>query len=157
MPRKNLPALDAVEHQIFWMLVKKAARRDDVARAYLAVQAALAYRQETAEIGWLVGAMMPEGQAVSNPDGEAIGATGLAYFQWLYEVELLAAGDADQHQYRFTRRADGAQTVALLRTSAAPKSLQFRQGYDRQLRKLEAKRAVFLASFRKAKSAHHLA
>ena len=50
------------EQQIFWMLVKKARKRDDVGRVYLAVQAAIAYGQETVDVGWLTGAMMAEGQ-----------------------------------------------------------------------------------------------
>src|SRR5579875_2769002 len=109
------------EHQIFWMLVKKAHKRDDVGRVYLAIQAAMAYGQETVDVGWLTGAMMVEGQNDMGAAGSPIGADGLAYFDWLYEVELIAVGETDRHQYRFRRRHDGTQVLALLRTADAPK------------------------------------
>lgn len=143
-PSSNL----AREHQIFWRLVTKGQRRDDVARAYLAIQAALAYRQETVDVGWLMGALMAEGRRIPDATSDPLGPEGLAYFHWLYEVELLTPGDEDSHHYRLRRRSDGAQTVALLRTAPAPLSLQFQQRYDRQRRALEKKRAQLLADFR---------
>ena len=131
----------ALEHQLFWLLVKKGHRREDVARVYLAVQAALAYGQSTLDTGWLIGAMMPDGRRTTNSVCDRIGADGLAYFYWLFEVELLSIGEEDSHQYRFRRRADGAQIVVQLRTARAPRSLQFQQEYERQRRTLEEKHA----------------
>ena len=138
----------ATEHQIFWMLVNKAERRADVGRVYLAIQAAIAYGRESVDVGWLMGAMMAEGRATTDVSCDQIGTDGLAYFYWLYEIELTSAGDADYHHYRFRRRHDGAHVSAYLRTAHAPRSLQFQQGYDRQLRKLEKKRAGLLANYR---------
>ena len=137
------------EHQVFWMLVKKARKRDDVGRVYLAIQAAIAYGQKTVDVNWLTGAMMPEGQDTMHAGGNPIGATGLAYFHWLYEIELVAVGETDCHQYRFHRRYDGAEIVALLRTTNAPRSLQFQQEYERERRCLESKRATLLPNYRR--------
>ncbi len=136
----------APEHQIFWMLVTKASRRDDVGRVYLAIQAALAYQHETVDVGWLMGAMMAEGR-ISNDDGcDRIGASGLAYFYWLYEVELSSVGEEDAHYYYFRRRSDGARITAYLKTASAPRSLQFQQEYERARRKLEKKRTALLSN-----------
>ena len=138
----------APEHQIFWMLVKKAHKRDDVGRVYLAIQTAIAYGRETVDVGWLLGAMMAEGRLTMDTHCDEIGAGGLAYFYWLYEVELSASGDADYHHYRFRRRYDGAQVSAYLRTATAPRSLQFQQVYERERRKLEKKRESLLVNYR---------
>ena len=142
------PEAFITEHQIFWLLVKKAFRRDDVSRVYLAIQAAIAYQQATVDVGWLTGAILPEGRLTADATGDLIGADGLAYFHWIYEVELSSAGEADYHHYRFRRRHDSAQVLAHLRTATAPKSLQFQQEYERQRRKLEKKRSELLATYR---------
>ena len=130
------------------MLAKKAHRRDDVCRVYLAIQAAIAHGCETVDVGRLMGAMMPEGQSSMTDDYDGIGAGGLAYFCWLFEIELVSAGESDCHDYRFRRRHDSAQVVASLKTAHAPRSLQFQQEYERELRKLKAKRAHLLATGR---------
>ena len=70
------------EHQIFWMLVKKARKRDDVGRVYLAIQAAIAYGQETVDVSWLTSAMMAEGQDTMNAS-----APRSLQFQQEYERE----------------------------------------------------------------------
>ena len=140
----NVPTV--TEHHLFWMLVKKARRRDDVGRVYLAIQAAIALGRQTVDVGWLMDAMMAEGQSAMEGGCEPIGAGGLAYFHWLFEVELLSTGEADSHDYRFLRRHDGARIVAHLRTAHAPRSLQFQQQYERERRRLEEKRINFLAS-----------
>lgn len=145
-PQSKEPAVQ--EPQIFWMLVKKARRRDDVARVYQAIQAALAFKQETVDVGALLGVLMPEGRRTNDDACDAIGASGLAYFHWLYEVELTSPGEFDYHHYLFRRRNDGAQVLAYLRTAAFPKSLQFQQTYERQRRELEGKRAQLLAVYR---------
>ena len=136
----------AREHQLFWLLVTKGRRRDDVAHAYLAIQAALAYRQPTLDVAWLMGAMLAEGRRSPAPVAEPLGPEGLAYFHWLYETELLAASDADTHAYRFRRRADNVQITVQLRTASQPQSLQFQQRYDRQRRSLEQKRTRLLTA-----------
>ncbi len=138
----------APEHQIFWMLTKKAHKRDDVGRVYLAVQTAIAYRRETVDVGWLAGAMMADGRDAMDTRCDSLGASGLAYFYWLYEIELAAEGEADCHHYRFRRRYDGAQVTANLRTAPNPKSLQFQQTYEREKRRLEKKRETLLANYR---------
>ncbi len=148
MPTSPSPDDAVIEHQIFWMLVKKASRRDDVGRVYLAIQAALAHQRTSVDIGSLLGAMMPEGRDRMDAACDRLGADGLAYFHWLYEVELSSTGDADYHHYQFRRRADGAQITAYLRTAPDPRSLQFQQEYERQRRKLEKKRAEWLTTYR---------
>ncbi len=135
------------EHQIFWMLVK-GCRDHPVGRVYLAIQAAIAYGAERVDVGWLMGEMMAQGRKTMGPDCDSIGAGGLAYFHWLYEVELVEAGDTDYHEYRFRRRSDGKTVVARLKTGADPRSLHFQQAYDRERRKLEGKRAKFLVAYR---------
>ena len=138
----------APEHQIFWMLVKKAHKRDDIGRVYLAIQAAIAYGHKTVNAGWLMGAMMAEGRTTADTRCDELGAGGLAYFYWLYDVELSSPGAADCHYYRFKRRYDGAEVVAYLRTAHASKSLQFQQVYERERRRLETKRAALLPNYR---------
>ncbi len=134
----------AREHQVFWMLVK-GSRDHPVGRVYLAIQAALAYGRETVDVGWLMGEMMAQGRKTKDSSCDGIGAGGLAYFRWLYETELVEPGTADTHGYRFRRRSDGKEIVALLRTAADPRSLYFQQAYERERRKLEKKRGWFLA------------
>ena len=136
----------AREHHLFWLLVTKGRRRDDVARAYLAIQAALAYGQPTLDAAWLMGAMLAEGRRSPAPVAEPLGPEGLAYFYWLYEAELLSEGEADTHAYRFRRRSDDAQITVQLRTAPEPRSLQYQQRYERQRRALEEKRARLLAA-----------
>ncbi len=138
----------ATEHQIFWMLVKKAQKRDDVGRVYLAIQAAIAFGRGTVDIGWLMGAMMAEGRTTTDPHCDDLRAGGLAYFYWLYHVGLSSEGEADCHHYSFRRRYDGAQVTAYLRTANHPRSLQFQQVYERERRRLEKKRETFLANYR---------
>ena len=94
--------------------------------------------------------MMAAGQGTVNDSGGAIGAGGLAYFCWLYQVELVALGDEDRHQYRFRRRHDGAEILAWLRTANAPMSLQFQQEYERERRSLEKMRAMFVLNYQRA-------
>ena len=138
----------APEHQIFWMLVKKAHKRDDVGRVYLAIQTAMAYGHETVDVGWMMGAMMAEGRATGDAHCDELGPGGLAYFYWLYDVGLSSEGEADCHHYCFRRRYDGVQTTALLRTASHPRSLQFQQKYERERRQLEKKRETLLPSYR---------
>ena len=148
MSGENDRIASVLEHQIFWMLVKKGQRRDDVGRVYLAIQSALAHQCATVDVGSLVGALMPEGRRTNDAACDQIGADGLAYFHWLYKVELTSPGRSDHHHYLFCRRGDGARVSAYLRTAALPKSLQFQQTYERQKRELEAKRARCLATYR---------
>ena len=144
---------DAVrEHHVFWMLVK-GCRDRPVGRVYLAIQAALAYDRERVDVGWLVGEMMARGQRTMEAAGEPIGAAGLAYFHWLYEIELSEAGEADSHQYRFRRRHDGKEIVAVLRTAAEPRSLHYQQAYEREKRALEKRRATFLTGYQEPRRA----
>ena len=135
------------EHHVFWRLVKAQADHP-VGRVYLAIQAALAYGAETVDVGWLMGEIMAKGRTTMRPECDRIGAGGLAYFAWLYEVELVAMGHADTHEYRFRRRADGKEVRASLRTAAAPRSLHYQQDYERERRRLETQRARFLAEYR---------
>ncbi len=130
------------------MLVK-GSRDHPVGRVYLAIQAAIAYGAERVDVGWLMGAMMARGRKTMGPDCDDIGASGLAYFHWLYEVELVEAGSADCHEYRFRRHSDAKTVVASLRTGADPRSLYFQQAYERERRQLEKKRENFLAGYRR--------
>ena len=133
------------EHHVFWLLVK-AGRDGAVARVYLAIQAALAYNAERVDAGWLMGETMARGRRTTGPAHEPIGAGGLAYFYWLYEVELVRAGEDDVHEYRFRRRHDGKEIVALLGTATNPLGLYFQQAYARQKRALEKRRQQFLSA-----------
>ena len=136
------------EHQIFWMLAK-GQRDHPVSRVYLAIQAALAYGAESVDVGRLMGEMMAKGRETMDPSCERIGSGGLAYFSWLFEVELVSAGEADSHIYRFCRRHDGKPVLASLKTDVEPRSLHFQQDYDREKRRLETKRAILLAQHRR--------
>lgn len=115
---------------------------------YLAIQAALAFGHETVDIGWLMGTMLADGRRTADATCEPLGAGGLAYFHWLYEVELASVGDADYHHYRFRRRHDGAQTIAYLCTTPVPRSLQAHQEYERAQRSLADKRKYLLTTYR---------
>ncbi len=59
---------------------------------------------------------------------------------------MIEAGDADVHAYRFLRRHDCKETVALLRTAPNPLGLYFQQAYAREKRALESRRQRFLAA-----------
>ena len=140
------------EHHVFWMLVK-GCRDRPVGRVYLAIQAALAFDRERVDVGWLTGEMMARGQREMGSACEPLGAAGLAYFYWLYEVELVEAGEGDSHEYRFRRRRDGKEIVARFRTAAEPRSLYFQQAYERERRALEKRREKFLTTYREARRA----
>ena len=139
------------EHQIFWMLIK-GSRDRAVGRVYLAIQAALAYGAGRVNVGWLMGEMMAQGRRTMTAECEKIGAGGLAYFQWLYEVELVEAGLAEVHEYRFRRRCDRKEVLASLKTASDPRSLHFEQRYERERHKLEKKRERFIAGYRRGTS-----
>ncbi len=136
------------EHQIFWMLAK-GERDHPVGRVYLAVQAALAFGAATVDVGRMMGEMMARGRTAMDASCERLGGGGLAYFSWLFEVEFVATEDADRHVYRFCRRHDGKEVLATLRTADEPRSLHFRQDYERARRRLEKKRALLLAQPRR--------
>ncbi len=130
-------------------MLAKGERDHPVGRVYLAIQAALAFGVERIDVGRVMGEMMAKGRASMNPSSERLGGGGLAYFSWLFEVELAAVGDADGHTYRFRRRRDGKEVLATLRTADEPRSLHFQQDYERERRRLEKKRALVLTGFRR--------
>ena len=136
---------------IFWMLVK-GSRDHPVGRVYLAIQAALAYgTAKSVDVGWLMGEMMAQGRKTMGPSCENIGASGLAYF-------LLALRGRAGRSGRCPRittntgsaaAADGKEVWLALKTGSDPRSLHFKQSYEREKRKLETeKRRKFLAGYR---------
>jgi hypothetical protein len=127
------------EFFIFHELTRRY-RRPDVAGVYLAVQAGLAFGLERTDVGRLMGQLMPPGRDHMNAYCPPIGASGLAFFHFLFHTELTEAGATDYHHYRFTRRWDGKTTIAYLKTDSRPTSPHFQTEYQEQLRKLDKAR-----------------
>ena len=127
------------EHSIFHMLAKKFRRRD-VEEVYLAIQSAIAFDRKEVDVGSIAGKIIPEGRMTASPYCENIGASGLAFFFFLFHVELVEAGPTDYHRYRFVRRYDGAKTVAYMKTALDPAGPEFKAEYDRWFKKLDRAR-----------------
>jgi hypothetical protein len=127
------------EFFIFHELIRRY-RRTDVAGVYLAVQAGLAVGLNKTNVGLIMGEMMPPGRQHMDAYCPPIGASGLAFFHFLFHTELAEAGSTDYHYYRFTRRWDGKTTLAYLKTDLNPTSEQFQREYQEKLRKLDKAR-----------------
>jgi len=127
------------EHDIFHKLAKKFRRRD-VEEVYLAIQSAIAFGRKEVDVGSIIGKIVPEGRMTASPFCENIGASGLAFFFFLFHVDLVEAGLTDYHFYRFVRRYDGAKTTAYLKTALHPNGDDFRSEYNQWFKKLDRAR-----------------
>lgn len=141
-----------IEHQIFWMLVKRH-RRNDVGHVYAAIQAAMAARLAEVDVGAMIFALQPEGRAEIGPYCPNIGPEGMAYFRWIYEISLLEPGLSDYHHYRMQRIRDGVATVAYMKTANYPAGRAFAERYEQQLAKLNRARNGILVKYRWKSSA----
>lgn len=127
------------EHDIFHMLAKKF-RRLDVEEVYLAIQAAIAFDRKEVNVGRVIGEILPAGRMTASTYCENIGASGLAFFFFLFRVELADEGPTNYHSYRFVRRYDRATVTASLKTACDPSGEDFRREYDLWLKKLDRAR-----------------
>jgi hypothetical protein len=111
-----------------------------VEEVYLPIQAALAFGQKTVDAGLITGRILPEGRMTMDRYCPNIGASGLAFFHFLFVTKLIDEGMTDYHTYRFARRYDGATVDAYMKTDCKPSSADFQEEYDEWLRKLDRAR-----------------
>lgn len=128
-----------IEHDLFHRLARKH-HRTDVVEVFLAIQAAIAYKQKRVDVGWLAGQMMADGRQTMDRYCPNIGAEGLAHFFFLFHVQLVDEGRSDYHEYRFRRRHDGATIIAFLKTALDPAGATFRRDHDAHVKKLDRER-----------------
>ncbi len=129
----------AIEYDIFHMLAKKH-RRTDVEHVFIAIQAAIAFSQKAVDVGAVAGLIMPEGRNTMDVYCPNIGPEGIAHFYFLFDIKLVQAGSSDYHDYRFTRRHDGAVIDAHLKTACEPCGPKFQRAYSAYVQKLDAER-----------------
>ena len=132
-----------IECDIFHILTKKH-KREDLDGIYCAIQAAMAYDCRYVDVGSLVGKIMPRGRKTSGCYCSNIGPVGLAFFHFLFEIQLEKAGSTDYHNYIFTRRFFPKTIEAYMKTSRDPKSDAFQKAYNDQVTKLETERQKIL-------------
>jgi hypothetical protein len=138
----------AIEYLIFADLCKRY-RRGDVERVYIAVQAGFAFGAQSVNIGTLLAKIRPPGYpGLDAGYAPAIGTSGLAFFNWIYDVELVEEGDGVRHTYQITRKHDHRTILAILKTDKDPAGESGMAAYDEQLRRLTKSRDSLLVTKR---------
>lgn len=132
-----------IECDIFHKLTKKH-KREDIDGIYCAIQAAMAYNCEKVDVGALVGKIMPRERKTTDCYCSNIGAVGLAFFHFLFDVKLNEAGSTDYHEYIFTRKFFPKTVVAYMKTASNPSGDKFRAAYNKQVSLLEKERQKIL-------------
>lgn len=89
---------------------------------------------------------MPPGRLLTDCYCNPIGPEGLAHFAFLFETELVKKGRTDYHDYRFTRKADGASVIAFLKTSLNPDKTEFAAAYNKHAGKLAKLRSKLIST-----------
>jgi len=129
-----------IEVWIFFDLCK-SHRRPNVEQTYIAIQSALAYQAKKVDVGTLLAKIRPPGyRGLDDGYTPNIGVSGLAFFHWIYDVELIKEGLADYHTYRFVRKHDKKEILVTLKTECDPLSKQAIHNYKDQLEKLKKAR-----------------
>jgi hypothetical protein len=138
----------AIEFLIFYELCRRY-RRADIEHIYCAVQAGLAFGLKVVNVSELLWRIRPPGYHSLDRGYEPdIGAGGLAFFYWLYEINLLNQGGGDTHFYQFTRRHDKVSATVIVRTGDEPSSQIGKLEYERQFAKLQRSREAILVNSR---------
>ena len=143
----------------FWMFFDlcKRGKRDDVEQVYIAIQASLAYQVKAVDVGPLLAKIRPPRyRGLDDGYDPAIGMSGLAYFNWIYDLELIDQGNTDYHTYLFRRKHDKRKVEVTLKTTLEPKSVRAKEDYEEQLRKLEKWREKLLVTKRYGATAEFL-
>jgi hypothetical protein len=135
----------------FWMFFDlcKRHRRPDVEQVYLAVQSGLAYKVKRVNVGPLLSEIRPVGyRGLDDGFDPGIGMSGLAFFNWIYKIELEDEGHTDYHTYTFTRKHDNKKILLTLKTTNDPRSEFADRDYRQQLKKLEKSRNTLMVTKR---------
>jgi len=136
-----------IEFMVFEKLCKRY-RRDDVVQVYTGIQSAIAFKAKRILMSQVLGKILPiSSQGLGSID-PGIGMSGLAFFNWIYEVELIQEGSTNYHEYLFRRRHDNAELTVDLKTTNDPNSHHSAEDYREQLTKLERSRDDIFVKYR---------
>ena len=137
-----------IDYLIFSDLCKRY-RRSDVEQVFVAIQAGLAFGARRVDVGPLLLELRPPGYpGLDAGYSPSIGTSGLAFFQWIYEIELAEEGPGLCHTYEIRRRHDQKRILAVLKTDKAPSGDAAKAAYDEQLRRLVKSRESVLLTKR---------
>ena len=137
-----------IEFWIFFDLCSQYRRRD-VEQVYIAVQCGLAFKVEVVDVGPLLCRIRPPGyRGLDDGYDPGIGSSGLAFFNWIFDIELVDQGSTDYHRYRFTRKHDKRSTLVELKVESNPLGELSQFHYRTQLKKLEKSRDNLLVNKR---------
>lgn len=137
------------ENAIFHALVSKH-KAHAAFWTYIGVQSAiLAKCTDVVDFASWLSALAPGHPDLAENDSVPwLGASGLAYFQWLYDVDVADVGRTDYHTFKFTRKADGKSVLVVLKTTDAERGagLPGSSAYGELSRKLTIERDRLLAA-----------
>jgi hypothetical protein len=137
-----------IEYLIFSDLCKRY-RRTDVEQVYIAIQAGFAFGADCVDAGKLLLKLRPPGyQGLDAGYAPSIGISGLAFFHWIYDVELVEEGSGICHSYQITRHHDRQTILAIIKTDKDPAGESAKSAYDEQLRRLVKSRESVLLTKR---------
>ncbi len=134
------------EFDLFHLLTKKYGRQD-IEEIFLAIQSGMAFNAKRVDVGRVCGQMMAFKGRIMDTYCAPIGASGLAFFSFLFKVDLEREGGSDYHDYRFIRRHDGVMLIAKLKTATAPESPKFAACYNEMFQKLVRQREYFIKKY----------
>lgn len=138
----------AIEYLIFSDLCKRY-RRGDIEQVYVAIQAGFAFGMKSVEVAPLLLKLRPPGYPGLDAGYDpAIGTSGLAFFHWIYNVELAEEGEGTRHTYQVTRKCDRHTIYAVIKTDRNPSNDTAKTAYDEQLRRLIKSREALLVNKR---------
>ena len=145
-----------IEYLIFSDLCKRY-RRSDVEQVYVAIQAGFAFGVGCVDVGPLLLKLRPPGYpGLDAGYSPSIGTSGLAFFQWIYDIELAEEGSGICHSYQVTRRHDHKTILAVIKTDKDPSGDDAKAAYDEQLRRLTKSRDSVLVTKRYLTLAEYL-
>lgn len=138
----------AIEYLILGDLCKRY-RRSDIEHVYIAVQAGFAFGVDCVNVGPLLAKIRPPGYpGLDAGYAPAIGTSGLAFFNWVYNIELAEEGSGICHTYQITRKHDRRTILGNIKTDTDPASDSAKSAYDEQLRRLTKSRESLLVTKR---------
>ena len=124
-------------------------RRVDVERVYIAIQAGYAFETDCVDIGPLLLKLRPPGYpGLDAGYAPAIGTSGLAFFNWIFDIELVRESEGIRHTYQITRKHDRQSILAILKTDKDPEGESAKTAYEEQLRRLTKSRDSLLVTKR---------
>jgi len=137
-----------IDYLIFSDLCKRY-RRSDIEQVFIAVQAGFAFGARSVDVGPLLLKLRPPGYpGLDAGYSPSIGTSGLAFFRWIYDVELAEEGPGLCHSYQITRLHDHKTILAIIKTGKDPAGDAAKEAYDEQLRRLTKSREAVLLTKR---------